>query len=139
MPLHEGRRIEAAVPAGEELEIRLDDGTLRRFDHLVLGTGYQVDLARYPFLAPELLVRIRRLNGYPVLAAGLVSSVPGLHFVGAPAAWSFGPIMRFVSGSWYAGRAVTRLAVSGSRRRSGRSVRMRVAAEAAVETGAPPG
>ena len=30
---------------------------------------------------------------------GLESSVPGLHFTGAPAAWSFGPIMRFVSGA----------------------------------------
>ena len=36
------------------------------------------------------------------------SSVPGLHFVGAPAAWSFGPIMRFVSGGWYTGRALAR-------------------------------
>ncbi len=35
---------------------------------------------------------------------GLESSVAGLHFVGAPAAWSFGPIMRFVSGSWYGGQ-----------------------------------
>ena len=33
------------------------------------------------------------------------SSVPGLHFIGAPAAWSFGPIMRFVSGGWYTGQA----------------------------------
>ena len=41
-----------------------------------------------------------------MLKPGLESSVPGLHFVGAPAAWSFGPIMRFVSGGWYASRAV---------------------------------
>jgi hypothetical protein len=40
--------------------------------------------------------------------------VPGLHFVGAPAAWSFGPIMRFVSGGWYGSRAVER-AVTGRR------------------------
>jgi len=36
------------------------------------------------------------------------SSVPGLHFIGAPAAWSFGPIMRFVSGGWYTGQALAR-------------------------------
>ena len=29
------------------------------------------------------------------------SSVPGLHFLGAPAAWSFGPTMRFVAGGWF--------------------------------------
>jgi FAD-dependent urate hydroxylase len=32
--------------------------------------------------------------------------VPGLHFVGAPAAESFGPIMRFVSGTPFTGRAL---------------------------------
>jgi hypothetical protein len=68
-----------------------------------------------PFLAPELLGAIKRRNGYPVLRPGLESSVPGLHIVGAPAAWSFGPIMRFVSGSWYASRAV-RDAAAGHRR-----------------------
>jgi hypothetical protein len=43
------------------------------------------------------------------------SSVPGLHFLGAPAAWSFGPIMRFVSGGWYTGRAVARAIAGPSR------------------------
>jgi hypothetical protein len=52
------------------------------------------------------------VNGYPVLGPALESSVPRLHFLGAPAAWSFGPIMRFVSGGWYASQALTR-AVTG--------------------------
>lgn len=42
-------------------------------------------------------------------APGLESSVPGLHFLGAPAAWSFGPIMRFASGGWYARSAAPRV------------------------------
>jgi FAD-dependent urate hydroxylase len=37
------------------------------------------------------------------------SSVPGLHFLGAPAAKSFGPIMRFVAGGWYAAQSLTRV------------------------------
>jgi hypothetical protein len=41
------------------------------------------------------------------------SSVPGLHFFGAPAAKSFGPIMRFVAGGWYAAQSLTRV-VNGS-------------------------
>jgi hypothetical protein len=36
--------------------------------------------------------------------------VPGLHFMGTAAAYSFGPIMRFVVGSWYAAPAVARRA-----------------------------
>jgi hypothetical protein len=43
------------------------------------------------------------------------SSVPGLHFLGAPAAWSFGPIVRFVSGGWYTGRQLVRAIAAPSR------------------------
>jgi hypothetical protein len=80
----------------------------------MLGTGYKPDVARYPFLAPALTAQIQRVDGYPILARGMESSVPGLHFIGAPAAWSFGPTMRFVSGSWYCGRSVA-TAISGTR------------------------
>ena len=79
----------------------------------MFGTGYRVDVARYPFLGDGILRGLRRAEGYPVLRRGLESSVPGLHFVGAPAAWSFGPILRFVSGSWYAGHSVARAAAGG--------------------------
>jgi hypothetical protein len=34
--------------------------------------------------------------------------VPGLHFVGAFAAGSYGPVMRFVSGTPFTGRALAR-------------------------------
>lgn len=88
------------------LRVSFADGGQRTVDHLLLGTGYRVDIARYPFIAPSLLARVRRVSGYPVLGRGMESSVAGLHFVGAPAAWSFGPIMRFVSGGWHTGRAL---------------------------------
>jgi FAD-dependent urate hydroxylase len=103
---------------GEQLRLSLSDGSVREVDHLMFGTGYRVDVARYPFLGEDILADMRRVDGYPVLARGLESSVAGLHIVGAPAAWSFGPINRFVSGSWYAGGAVAR-EIAGSR--SGRS------------------
>jgi hypothetical protein len=90
----------------------------------MFGTGYRVDLARYGFISEGILNSVRRVDGYPLLQRGLETSVPGLHVVGAPAAWSFGPIMRFVSGSWYAGRAVAS-AVS-ARSNSGRSSPLRV-------------
>ena len=72
----------------------------------MFGTGYRVDVARYGFLSAEVLAALRTESGYPLLGRGLESSVPGLHFVGAPAAVSFGPTMRFISGSWYAGSHV---------------------------------
>ena len=61
---------------------------------------------RYDFLASDL--PIEQTGGYPVLRRGLESSVARLHFLGAPAAWSFGPIMRFVSGTWFAAQALKR-------------------------------
>ena len=93
--------------------MELSGGETRTVDHLLLGTGYRVDVTRYPFLAPTLVQSVRRVGGYPVLRRGLESSVPGLHFLGAPAAWSFGPIMRFVSGSWYAGQSLAAVAGGG--------------------------
>ena len=77
-------------------------------DHVLLATGYRVDLERYRFLDRALLRQIRTLDGAPALGKGLESSVDGLHFVGLTAARTFGPVMRFVCGTWGAARAVTR-------------------------------
>ena len=108
---------------GDALRVSLSDGSTREVDHLMFGTGYTVDIARYAFLSEGILGELRRREGYPILRRGLESSVPGLHVLGAPAAWSFGPIMRFISGSWYGGRAVARTIAGGSPARLGGGVR----------------
>jgi hypothetical protein len=109
VPVTLARSIVSATPAADGLLVTLAGGETRTVDHLLFGTGYRVDIARYRFLAPSLLARVKRAGGYPLLGHGLQSSVAGLHFLGAPAAWSFGPTMRFVSGGWYAARALTRV------------------------------
>lgn len=103
-----GRAVVKARAAGDQVEVAFDDGTRRSFDHVLLGTGYRVDVARYPFLADDLVTAVRNAEGYPPLDSGFQSSVPGLHFLGAPAAWSFGPLMRFVAGAGFAARRLTR-------------------------------
>jgi Pyridine nucleotide-disulphide oxidoreductase len=105
-----GTQVTAATATPSGLRLSLSDGSSREVDHLMFGTGYRVDVGRYEFLGDSILRRLRRREGYPILRRGLESSVAGLHFVGAPAAFSFGPIMRFVSGSWYGGRSVARAA-----------------------------
>jgi hypothetical protein len=105
----ERRRV--ASPRGDALVPTLDDGSTREVEHLLLATGYQIDLARYSFLAPEVISRVRTRNGSPVLGAGFESSVRGLHFLGAPAARSFGPVMRFGCGTWAWTRGLTRAVV----------------------------
>ena len=114
VPITMARSIASIRITSDGVQVTLADGEQRTVDHILLGTGYRVDIARYPFLAPPLLARVRRVNGYPVLSRGMESSVAGLHFVGAPAAWSFGPIMRFVSGGWYTGRTLVQV-VAGVR------------------------
>lgn len=124
--------VTAARQLAERIRLTLSDGTTREVDHLMFGTGYQVDMTRYPFLSEAIRRDLRVVDGYPVLGRGLESSVPGLHVLGAPAARSFGPIMRFVSGSWYAGSRLTR-AIAASRergkRRRGSTRRPQVALE----------
>jgi hypothetical protein len=81
-------------------------------DHLLLATGYRVDVSRYAFLAPALRDALRTREGYPALAAGFESSVPGLHFLGTASAGTFGPLCRFVAGTKYTARELTRHVVS---------------------------
>ena len=103
-----GRFVVCAAPVGERIKVRLDDGSERTIDHVLLGTGYRVDVSKYDFLAPEITQSISRFGGYPRLKEGFESSVPGLHFLGAPGVWSFGPLVQFVVGTHYASRALLR-------------------------------
>jgi FAD-dependent urate hydroxylase len=105
-----GTRIVSATPTGNgsRLALRLSDGTERVVDQLLCGTGYRVDVRRYPFLAPPLREAVRTDEGYPQLSPGFESSVPGLHFLGTPAARSFGPLCRFVAGTPYMSREFAR-------------------------------
>ena len=102
-----GRHVLSATARGNQLCITLDDGSSRRVDHVLLGTGYSIDVSRYEFLSSEIMHSLSQVQGYPQLARDFESSIPGLHFIGAPAAWSFGPLMRFVSGTGFAGRVLT--------------------------------
>jgi hypothetical protein len=94
-----GRTVQSARSLREDVQLTLDDGTERRVDHVLLGTGYRVDVSGYRFLSPALLSEVARLDGFPMLREGFRSSVPGLHFVGAAAARSFGPLLYFVAGT----------------------------------------
>src|SRR5204862_3091022 len=90
---------EATVVAAEEhgggLRVRLADGSERFADHAIVATGFPVDVGRLDFIAPDLRAEIASVPLGPQLRSGFESSVPGLHFVGAAAAGTFGPVMRF--------------------------------------------
>jgi len=108
VPMSLGRSSVRAAVVGGRVKVQLDDGSVRTVDHVLLGTGYRVNVSKYPFLDPKLANSISRFGGYPRLTDGFESSVPRLHFLGAPAIWSFGPLMQFVVGTHYASRTLLR-------------------------------
>jgi FAD-dependent urate hydroxylase len=105
--INAGRSIAGARATSGRIALDLDNGA-RIFDHVLLGTGYRVDIARLGILSRGLLDKIATIDGSPVLGAGFVSSVPGLHFVGSYAVRSYGPLLRFIAGAPFTARAVTR-------------------------------
>jgi len=108
VPMKLDHGVVSAVPFGERLKVKLDDGSDRMVDHMFFGTGYQVDVAKYEFFSPQLVQSISCFQGYPRLREGFETSVPGLHILGAPAVWSFGSLMQFVVGTHYSSRALLR-------------------------------
>jgi thioredoxin reductase len=82
-------------------------------DHVIAATGYRVDLARIPFIEQSLQAELKNADGTPVLNRHFESSVRGLYFIGAAAANSFGPLLRFAYGAKFAAqRVASRLANS---------------------------
>lgn len=99
-----GRFVLKSESVRGEVLLKLDDSSERLVDHVLLGTGYRVNVASYDFLPQEITSRVRQFDGYPVLSSGFSTSMPGLHFIGATAARSFGPLLYFVAGTEFASR-----------------------------------
>jgi FAD-dependent urate hydroxylase len=111
--------VRGAEPSGDGVRLLLDGPSRSSLevDHVIAGTGFVVDLDRLTYLPADLRARIATFRGYPVLTRASESTVPGLYFVGAPAAFSLGPSMRFIAGTHNVARQLTR---SVARRANGR-------------------
>jgi cation diffusion facilitator CzcD-associated flavoprotein CzcO len=103
-------RVTGAGPHADGVRLDLADqgGTTSQLDvdHVIAATGYRVDLHSLGFLPGELAGSIATVEGSPRLTRSFESSVPGLFFSGLAAAATFGPMMRFVCGSGFAGPRV---------------------------------
>jgi cation diffusion facilitator CzcD-associated flavoprotein CzcO len=111
----QGRDILAARKVNDGVSLTLDNAT-KHFDHVLLATGYRVDVGKMRMLEPRLREKIARHGGLPVLNGEFESSVRGLHFVGAAAVASFGPLLRFIAGAGFVARRVTHAARRGAAR-----------------------
>ncbi len=92
-------------------------------DHVIAGTGYEVDLRRVPFMDSGLVDQIGLWEKMPRLSRHFESSVPGLFFIGPVAAESFGPLVRFIAGAEFTvGVVAPHLARTSPRRRLTKNV-----------------
>jgi cation diffusion facilitator CzcD-associated flavoprotein CzcO len=81
------------------------------FEHVIAATGYKAAVSRLTFIDESVQSRIRKAEEAPILNRRFESSVSGLYFVGAAAANSFGPLLRFAYGARFAAeRVAARLA-----------------------------
>jgi len=106
--LHEARSIVEVARANGSVAATLSDGETVHADHVMLATGYRVDLNTLTMIHPALRTVIAVDRGVPVLNAWFESSVPGLYFIGFTSLRAFGPLYRFVAGCGAAARRVTR-------------------------------
>ncbi|UFZ04784.1 NAD(P)-binding domain-containing protein [Bradyrhizobium ontarionense] len=112
-PIHRGVAVVEALEADGRAALTLrstsKNGPERRLvvDHVVAGTGYNIDVERFSFIEEGLRGAIARLERSPRLNASFESSVPGLHFIGPASAMSFGPLFRFVVGAEYSAQVVS--------------------------------
>ena len=109
--VHLGKTIIKANETGSRAALRLRgvDGSEYELhaDHVVAGTGYDIDVERLELLHPKLRCKIERVERAPRLNATFESSTPGLYFIGPASAMSFGPLFRFVVGAEYTARILS--------------------------------
>jgi hypothetical protein len=85
----------------------LDTGATFEVDHVIMATGYRVNLQNVPLLAHGgLLDELAMADGFPTLDAHFQSSIPGLYFSGLPATRDFGPFFGFTLGCPAAGKVI---------------------------------
>lgn len=111
-PMHLGVTLSDASAQNGRVVLHLKDGDGHQLaieaDHVIAATGYQVNLNRLEFLSQEMRESIRTAGNAPELSANFESSVHGLYFVGASAANTFGPLMRFAHGAHFTARRIAK-------------------------------
>jgi thioredoxin reductase len=122
VPLLLGYSLTATEVQGGEVHLRLlgphGSERLLATDHVIVATGYRVDLTKLSYLSDGIRSHLKLAYGRPILSASFESSVPGLFFAGLPTALSFGPMMRFALGAGYTARRLTRALKAASKRGS---------------------
>jgi thioredoxin reductase len=111
-PVLLGHRVTGVQSGDGSLRLRLRDAGQRAqevvTEYVIAATGYRPDLRRLRFLDGDLTARLRTHGTAPRVGRDFESSVPGLYFTGPAVAATFGPAMRFVYGTRFAARRLSR-------------------------------
>jgi thioredoxin reductase len=112
LPVHLGTTVIEARETAGRVKLRLwsaKDGKEHQLevDHVVAGSGYDINVDRLGFIHPTLRCVIQRIEGAPRLNDTFEASIPGLRFIGPASAMSFGPLFRFVVGAKYTAQVVS--------------------------------
>ena len=79
-----------------ELKVELTNGETVAVDHIILATGYKVNIAQLPVLASgNILKKLKTRNGFPELDDHFQTSLPGFFITSMPATQDFGPFFGF--------------------------------------------
>jgi thioredoxin reductase len=110
LPMHLGVSIVGAQSRGGRACLVLNqpgrEDRQLEVDHVIAATGYKAAVSRLSFIDKPVQSRVRTAAEAPILNRHFESSVPGLYFVGAAAANSFGPLLRFAFGARFAAERV---------------------------------
>lgn len=89
------------------LLVTLDTGDQLRVDHVILATGYRVQIDQVPLLAAgDILPALETRNGFPLLGEHFETSVPGLSITSMPATQDFGPFFAFTIAARMSARVI---------------------------------
>jgi cation diffusion facilitator CzcD-associated flavoprotein CzcO len=92
----ETRLVACDVQPGGELLVQLDSGARLVVDHVILATGYKVNIGQVPFLANgNIAAALATRNGFPVLDEQFQTNLPGLFITSMAANQDFGPFFGF--------------------------------------------
>lgn len=103
---HTRARIERLTPDGDRLRVKFSGGRETTVDHVILGTGYVVDILSLPMLDVSVSTDLQVRHGYPLIDRHLESSIKGMFFTGVPAKGRFGPTFNFIFASPAGGKRV---------------------------------
>jgi hypothetical protein len=88
------------IQPGSKLVAQLASGARLVGDHIILATGYKVNIGQVPFLAAgNVGAALATHNGFRVLDEQLQTNLPGLFITSMAANQDFGPFFGFTIGT----------------------------------------